>query len=133
MNTTLDESSALPTSVAVEDVLNETKSATPPSATSAASFGQRLRAAWKRRQYLQIQRAIRNYSTEKHFLSPMFRPVVGPATMRMAYGQIERNKLPLNADPSRPWLRAGSRSKGPMMLASTNSIPPRTRICEKER
>ena len=73
----------------------------------------RLQASWRRFQYRRIQSAIRSYDAEKHFLSPMFRPVVGPATMRMAHGEIERNKLPFNAESGRPWLS----NSGPLRLA----------------
>ncbi len=74
------------------------------SQAGGSSFRDRLLAAWKRFQYRQIQRAITNYSPEKHFLSSRFRPVVGQATMRMVLGEIERNKLPFYADQTRPWL-----------------------------
>ena len=56
------------------------------------NLGQRIRAAWKRYQCRMIQRAIRTYSVEKHFRSPLYHPVVGPATMRMAMGLTDRNK-----------------------------------------
>ncbi len=64
----------------------------------------RLADAWKRHRYRKIQHAIKTYNAERHFLSPVFRPVVGPATIRMANHEIERNKLPFSVDHSRPWL-----------------------------
>lgn len=63
-----------------------------------------LRERWKQFRRRRIQHAIRSYNSDKHFRSPMFRPIAGPATMRMVHGEIERNKLPFHVDGGRPWL-----------------------------
>ena len=76
----------------------------------------RAQSAWRRYCFKRIQRAIRTYDAEKHFLSPVFRPVVGPATMRLANREIERNKLPFNPESGRPWL-VNAHGKSPLQLA----------------
>lgn len=79
----------------------------------------RVTTAWRRHRYRRIQQAIRTYSSEKHFLSPVFRPVAGPATMRAANREIERNKLPFNPESGRPWL-ANAHATAPLQLADTS-------------
>ena len=64
-----------------------------------------------------------NFSSEKHFLSPVFRPVVGPATMRLANREIERNKLPFNPESGRPWL-VNAHAKLPLQLAQPCESSP---------
>ena len=86
-----------------------------------ANVKKRIRTAWRRHQFKRIQQAIASYSSEKHFLSPMFRPVAGPATMRMANREIERNKLPFNPESGRPWL-ANAHPKSPLHLAARSEM-----------
>ncbi|MDA7666448.1 hypothetical protein N8652_02275 [bacterium] len=80
------------------------------------SLKSRVRAAWRRYCFKRIRQSIRTYDAEKHFLWPAFRPVVGPATMRMAKCEIERNKLPFNPESSRPWL-VNAHAKSSLQLA----------------
>ena len=80
------------------------------------SLKSRVRVAWRRYCFKRIRQAIRTYDAEKHFLSPVFLPVVGPATMRMAKCEIERNKLPFNPKSSRPRL-VNTHTRSPLQLA----------------
>ena len=91
------------------------------------SFRLRMQSAWRRHCFKRIQRAIQTYDSEKHFLSPVFRPVVGPTTMRMANREIERNKLPFNPESGRPWL-ANAHAKPPLQLAPVSESPPESEL-----
>jgi len=92
-------------------------------ASFVGSLKSRAQAAWRRYCFKRIQQAIRTYDVEKHFLSPVFRPVVGPATMRLANREIERNKLPFNPESGRPWL-ANAHGKSPLQLAPPSESSP---------
>ena len=94
----------------------------PESTTFVGGLRLRAQTAWRRRCFKRIQQAIRTYDSEKHLLSPVFRPVAGPATMRMANREIERNKLPFNPESGRPWL-ANAHAKSPLQLAPVSESP----------
>ena len=93
----------------------------PESTTFVGGLRLRAQTAWRRRCFKRIQQAIRTYDSEKHLLSPVFRPVAGPATMRMANREIERNKLPFNPESGRPWL-ANAHAKSPLQLVPVSGI-----------